>query len=97
MTSTTDYAGARTATLQAAADLYGTGSDAYEAVGNAWAAVNVGYRFVNHIARSTANPPAATGQPVSRQIKAQSSRPGPLTYSASRAARGPVHRPRPPA
>ncbi|MFE2726799.1 M4 family metallopeptidase [Kitasatospora sp. NPDC059327] len=42
MTSTTDYAAARTATLQAAAELYGADSDAYRAVGTAWAAVNVG-------------------------------------------------------
>ncbi|MFC8564886.1 M4 family metallopeptidase [Streptomyces sp. NPDC057245] len=42
MTSSTDYAGARTATLRAAGDLYGADSDAYEAVGAAWSAVNVG-------------------------------------------------------
>jgi vibriolysin len=42
MTSTTDFAGARTATLQAAADLYGQGSAEYAAVGNGWAEVGVG-------------------------------------------------------
>jgi Zn-dependent metalloprotease len=42
MTSTTDYAGARTATLQAAADLYGTNSQERYLVSKAWAAVNVG-------------------------------------------------------
>ncbi|MGW5783111.1 M4 family metallopeptidase [Streptomyces sp. NPDC003757] len=42
MTSSTDYAGARTATLEAAGDLYGTGSAEYAAVGSAWSAVNVG-------------------------------------------------------
>ncbi|MFB8242056.1 M4 family metallopeptidase [Kitasatospora purpeofusca] len=42
MTSTTDYAGARAATLQAAAELYGATGEAYDAVATAWAAVNVG-------------------------------------------------------
>ncbi|WP_431676923.1 M4 family metallopeptidase [Kitasatospora sp. KL5] len=42
MTSTTDYQGARTATLQAATDLYGAGSAEYAAVAAAWTAVNVG-------------------------------------------------------
>ncbi|MGW3242263.1 M4 family metallopeptidase [Streptomyces sp. NPDC001070] len=44
MTSRTDYAGARTATLQAAADLFGAGSATYNTVANTWAAVNVGTR-----------------------------------------------------
>ncbi|MER6206611.1 M4 family metallopeptidase [Streptomyces sp. NPDC001642] len=42
MTSSTNYAGARTATLNAAKDLYGVGSSEYAAVGVAWSAVNVG-------------------------------------------------------
>ncbi|MFF9491379.1 M4 family metallopeptidase [Streptomyces flaveolus] len=42
MTSSTDYAGARAATLSAAEDLYGAGSTEYAAVGAAWSAVNVG-------------------------------------------------------
>ncbi|OWA08697.1 peptidase M4 family protein [Streptomyces sp. CS159] len=42
MTSSTDYAGARAATLGAAGDLYGTDSAEYAAVGAAWSAVNVG-------------------------------------------------------
>ncbi|WP_327286556.1 MULTISPECIES: M4 family metallopeptidase [unclassified Streptomyces] len=41
MTSSTDYAGARTATLKAAADLYGTGGAEYQAVAAAWTGVNV--------------------------------------------------------
>ncbi|WP_105971775.1 M4 family metallopeptidase [Streptomyces geranii] len=41
MTSSTNYAGARTATLNAARDLYGTGSTEYAAVGAAWSAVSV--------------------------------------------------------
>ncbi|MGX1490074.1 M4 family metallopeptidase [Streptomyces tendae] len=41
MTSSTTYAGARTATLNAAKDLYGTGGAEYAAVAAAWKAVNV--------------------------------------------------------
>ncbi|MFC9915244.1 M4 family metallopeptidase [Streptomyces sp. NPDC127197] len=41
MTSTTRYSGARTATLNAARDLYGSGSTEYNAVAAAWSAVNV--------------------------------------------------------
>lgn len=42
MNSTTDYKGARIATLQAAEDLYGKKSNEYKQVCNAWYAVNVG-------------------------------------------------------
>ncbi|WP_128376797.1 M4 family metallopeptidase [Streptomyces cavernae] len=42
MTSSTNYAGARTATLNAARDLYGAGSTEYRTVGAAWDAVSVG-------------------------------------------------------
>ncbi|MEU6237852.1 M4 family metallopeptidase [Kitasatospora sp. NPDC047058] len=41
MTSGTTYAGARTATLKAATDLYGAGSSEYAAVAAAWSAVAV--------------------------------------------------------
>ncbi|MBD0740940.1 M4 family metallopeptidase [Streptomyces sp. CBMA152] len=41
MTSTTDYKGARTATLSAASALYGASSTEYKTVDAAWAAVNV--------------------------------------------------------
>jgi len=41
MTSTTDYSGARAATLNAATDLYGVTSSEYFAVDDAWTAVNV--------------------------------------------------------
>ncbi|WP_345044550.1 M4 family metallopeptidase [Streptomyces sannanensis] len=41
MTSTTGYSGARTATLQAATDLYGANSTQYQAVATAWTAINV--------------------------------------------------------
>ncbi|MFF5159791.1 M4 family metallopeptidase [Streptomyces sp. NPDC000348] len=43
-TSTTTYAGARTGTLAATGELYGTDSAEYKAVQDAWAAVNVGTR-----------------------------------------------------
>ncbi|NUS39799.1 MAG: M4 family metallopeptidase [Lysobacter sp.] len=41
MTSSTNYAGARAATLSAAADLYGAGSTQYATVAAAWSAVSV--------------------------------------------------------
>ncbi|MCS0636445.1 M4 family metallopeptidase [Streptomyces sp. LP05-1] len=41
MVSTTDFHGARTATLNAAKDLYGASSAEYQAVNKSWAAVNV--------------------------------------------------------
>ncbi|SHI12397.1 M4 family metallopeptidase [Streptomyces sp. 3214.6] len=41
MTSTTNYSGARAATLNAARDLYGAGSAEYDTVAAAWSAVNV--------------------------------------------------------
>ncbi|SCK35362.1 Zinc metalloprotease (elastase) [Streptomyces sp. AmelKG-E11A] len=47
MTSNTDYAGARTATLAAAADLYGVSSPTYTRVMDARGAVNVGTRSGN--------------------------------------------------
>ena len=42
MTSSTNYAGARTASLNAAKDLYGAGSPEQNAVAAAWSAVSVG-------------------------------------------------------
>ncbi len=41
MTSSTNFAGARAATLNAATDLYGAGSTEYNSVANAWAACGV--------------------------------------------------------
>ena len=41
MTASTTYAQARTATLNAAADLYGAGSPEVNAVSDAWGAVRV--------------------------------------------------------
>ncbi|WP_328719333.1 M4 family metallopeptidase [Streptomyces sp. NBC_00247] len=43
-TTTTNYASARTGTLAAAGELYGTTSAEYTAVANAWAGINVGTR-----------------------------------------------------
>ena len=42
MSSGTNFAGARTATLSAAASLYGSGSTQYAAVAAAWSGVSVG-------------------------------------------------------
>ncbi|MGW4237601.1 M4 family metallopeptidase [Streptomyces sp. NPDC004749] len=84
MTSGTDYADARTATLQAAADLFGRSSEVYETVGDTWAAVNVGERFVDHIAFATpAAQEAAVGQPASFRVTATTSRASGLTYEAT--------------
>ncbi|WP_404867505.1 M4 family metallopeptidase [Kitasatospora griseola] len=47
MTSTTDYSAARTATLQAAADLYGANSQEQYIVSKAWAAVFIGTALPN--------------------------------------------------
>ena len=41
MTAGTNYSGARAATLQAAAAIYGSGSANYNAVAAAWSAVSV--------------------------------------------------------
>ncbi|MFG2625454.1 M4 family metallopeptidase [Streptomyces sp. NPDC048473] len=43
-TSTTNYAAARTGTLAAAGELYGTTSAEYKSVADAWAGINVGSR-----------------------------------------------------
>ncbi len=67
MTSTTTYSGARTATLQAAADLYGTNSQERYLVSKAWAAVSVG----------TALPDPGTGSPSPSPSASASSSPSP--------------------
>ncbi|MEU6312130.1 M4 family metallopeptidase [Streptomyces sp. NPDC047014] len=82
--SNTNYAAARTATLQAAADLYGAGSATYNNAANAWAAINVGPRIVNGVSvTNPGNQNTATGSAVSLQIQATSTNPGALTYSAT--------------
>ncbi|TQE28800.1 M4 family metallopeptidase [Streptomyces ipomoeae] len=84
MTSTTNYAGARTATLQAAADLYGLGSVTYNNTANAWAAINVGSRILDGV---TVVPPASqyslVGQAVTLDIQASSTNAGALSYAAT--------------
>ncbi|MER5307731.1 M4 family metallopeptidase [Streptomyces sp. NPDC002773] len=85
MTSSTDYAGARTATLQAAADLYGANGVVHNNVGNAWAAVNVGPRVVQGVTlTSPGDQVSTTTAAVALQIQAVTSNPGAaLTYTAT--------------
>ncbi|MFE2171057.1 M4 family metallopeptidase [Streptomyces sp. NPDC059447] len=82
--SNTDYAAARTATLQAAADLYGAGSATYNNAANAWAAIGVGARVVQGVSvTNPGNQNTITGSAVSLQIQATSTNAGALTYSAT--------------
>ncbi|MGW7407690.1 M4 family metallopeptidase [Streptomyces sp. NPDC054833] len=87
MTSSTDYAGARTAALNAAAALYGTNSTQYAGVGNAFAGINVGSHINPPSSGVTVTNPgsqtATVGTAVSLQIQASSTNSGALTYSAS--------------
>ncbi|MFD6550621.1 M4 family metallopeptidase, partial [Streptomyces sp. NPDC058398] len=71
MTSTTDYAGARTATLHAAGDLFGAYSPTYLAVADAWAGINVGDRIALGVNVSpVADQTSGVGQDVSLQVNA---------------------------
>ncbi|MFD9729646.1 M4 family metallopeptidase [Streptomyces sp. NPDC059072] len=82
--SNTNYAAARTATLQAAADLYGAGSATYNNTANAWAGIGVGARIVNGVSvTNPGNQNTITGSAVSLQIQATSTNAGALTYSAT--------------
>ncbi|MGW2034928.1 MULTISPECIES: M4 family metallopeptidase [Streptomyces] len=87
MTSSTNYAGARTAALNAAAALYGTNSTQYAGVGNAFAGINVGGHINPPSSGVTVTNPgsqsATVGTAVSLQIQASSTNGGALTYSAS--------------
>lgn len=85
MTSSTDYAGARTATLQAAADLFGAYSPTYLAVADAWAAVNVGNRIALGVnVAPIADQTSGVGQAVSLQVDAYTTNTGSaLTYTAT--------------
>ncbi|MFG2820394.1 M4 family metallopeptidase [Kitasatospora sp. NPDC048365] len=83
MTSTTNYAAARTATENAAKDLYGAGSAELNAVSTAWAGVNVGTAPTN--TPSVTNPGSQTTKvntAASLQIQASGGT-GALTYSAT--------------
>ncbi|MFD6886167.1 M4 family metallopeptidase [Streptomyces sp. NPDC059957] len=82
--SNTNYAAARTATLQAAADLYGAGSTTYNNAANAWAAINVGPRIVNGVTvTNPGNQTTVTGSAVSLQVQATSTNAGALSYAAT--------------
>ncbi|UUU39908.1 M4 family metallopeptidase [Streptomyces sp. NBC_00162] len=82
--SNTDYAAARTATLQAAADLYGAGSATYNNAANAWAGINVGPRVVSGVTvTNPGNQNTVTGSAVSLQVQATSTNPGALSYAAT--------------
>ncbi|MEW2304959.1 M4 family metallopeptidase [Streptomyces sp. NPDC006655] len=85
MTSSTDYAGARTATLQAAADLFGAYSPSYLAVADAWAAIDVGNRIALGVnVAPIADQISGIGQAVSLQADAYTTNSGAgLTYRAT--------------
>ncbi|MFF4273426.1 M4 family metallopeptidase [Streptomyces sp. NPDC001536] len=85
MTSTTNYAGARTATLSATADLFGAYSPTYLAVADAWAATNVGNRIALGVNLApTADQISGVNQTVSLQLDAYTTNSGAsLTYEAS--------------
>ena len=57
MTASTNFAGARTATLNAATDLFGTGSTQYNATVQAWCSVGVGACGVGPTPTPTPTPP----------------------------------------
>ncbi|GAA3769344.1 M4 family metallopeptidase [Streptomyces coacervatus] len=87
MTSSTDYAAARTAALNAAAALYGTGSTQYAGVGNAFAGINVGSHITPPTSGVTVTNPGSqsstVGTAVSLQVSASSTNSGSLTYAAT--------------
>ncbi|MCX4767617.1 M4 family metallopeptidase [Streptomyces sp. NBC_01275] len=87
MTSSTNYAGARTAALSAAAALYGSSSAQYAGVGNAFAGINVGSHITVPSTGVTVTNPGSqsttVGTSVSLQVSASSTNSGTLTYAAS--------------
>ncbi|MFF7474025.1 M4 family metallopeptidase [Streptomyces sp. NPDC008092] len=87
MTSSTNYAAARTAALNAAAALYGTSSTQYAGVGNAFAGINVGSHITVPTSGVTVTNPGSqsstVGTAVSLQISASSTNSGSLTYAAT--------------
>ncbi len=84
MQSNTDYAGARDATLWAAGELFGVGSETYNNAANAWAAISVGSRVSSGVTvTSPGDQTSIVNTAVQLQIKATSSTAGSLTYSAS--------------
>ncbi|MFJ3669613.1 M4 family metallopeptidase [Streptomyces sp. NPDC090106] len=85
MTSTTNYAGARTATLSAASDLFGAYSPTYLAVADAWAGINVGSRIALGVNLApVADQISGVNQDVSLQLDAYTTNSGSaLTYEAT--------------
>ncbi|MET7457864.1 M4 family metallopeptidase [Streptomyces sp. NPDC005574] len=85
MTSSTNYAGARVATLQAAADLFGAYSDTYLAVAGAWAAIDVGDRIALGVnVAPLADQTSGVGQEVALQVDAYTTNAdATLTYDAA--------------
>ncbi|GAA0477450.1 M4 family metallopeptidase [Streptomyces sp. NPDC046215] len=84
MQSNTNYAGARDATLWAAGELFGVGSETYNNTANAWAAINVGSRLSSGVSvTSPGDQTTLVNTAVSLQVKASSSTTGSLTYSAT--------------
>ncbi|MFF4754293.1 M4 family metallopeptidase [Streptomyces sp. NPDC002514] len=87
MTSSTNYAGARTAALNAAGALYGTNSAQYAGVGNAFAGIGVGSHITppaNGVSVTNPGSQSSTvGTAVNLQISASSTNGGALTYSAT--------------
>ncbi|GGR36238.1 M4 family metallopeptidase [Streptomyces netropsis] len=82
MQSNTDYAGARDATLWAAGELFGVGSETYNNTANAWAAINVGPRVSTGVSvTSPGDQVSVLNQAVSLQVKATGS--GTLNYTAT--------------
>ncbi|MER5727010.1 M4 family metallopeptidase [Streptomyces sp. NPDC002138] len=83
--SNTNYAAARTATLQAAADLYGANSVTYNNVANAWAGIAVGSRPAPSGVSVTpiANQNTQINTAVNLQVQATSTNPGALSYAAT--------------
>ncbi|MYR01862.1 M4 family metallopeptidase, partial [Streptomyces sp. SID6139] len=83
MTSSTNYAGARTAALNAAAALYGANSAQYAGVGNAFAGINVGSHITPPSNGVTVTNPGSqsstVGTAVSLQVQASSTNSGALT------------------
>ncbi|MFD7235534.1 M4 family metallopeptidase [Streptomyces syringium] len=82
MQSNTNYAGARDATLWAAGELFGVGSETYNNTANAWAAINVGPRVSTGVSvTSPGDQVSVLNQAVSLQVKATGS--GALNYTAT--------------
>jgi Zn-dependent metalloprotease len=84
LTSTSNYADARTQALRAAGDLFGVGSASYNNVANAFAGINVGSRIANGVTVTNPGSQFSTvGTAASLQIKATSTNPGALGYAAT--------------